>query len=80
MSIYTIVVEFPEGREPAIGLGTDILGGRAKSIAFFDYRDDFFTIVQRNKIENVLEQAEWDGHIEDGMASEIMDKIELLTK
>ncbi len=27
MSVYTLVVEFPDGKEPPIGPLTDILGG-----------------------------------------------------
>jgi hypothetical protein len=38
MSRYTFVVEYEDGKEPAIGSQTDILGGRLCYVAFDDIR------------------------------------------
>ncbi|WP_158782337.1 hypothetical protein [Pantoea sp. BAV 3049] len=80
MSKFTFVVEYEDGKEPVVNVGTQILSGKLCSISFFDYRDDFFTSQQRNKIENVLEEAEWDDHITGDEASLIMEKVEMMTQ
>uniref|UniRef100_UPI001AD8959A hypothetical protein n=1 Tax=Rahnella sp. ChDrAdgB13 TaxID=1850581 RepID=UPI001AD8959A len=36
MSKMTFVVDFPDGQEPAVGAGSDILGGKLVSVAFSD--------------------------------------------
>lgn len=38
MSKMSFIVEFEDGKEPAIGFATDILGGKLLSFAFSDIR------------------------------------------
>ncbi|MBH1918606.1 hypothetical protein [Serratia surfactantfaciens] len=38
MSKYTFVVEFEDGKEPGVGFGTKILGGKLCMVAFEDIR------------------------------------------
>lgn len=38
MSKYTLVVEFEDGKEPAVSGATEILGGRLSFVAFEDIR------------------------------------------
>jgi len=42
MSVYTLVVEFPDGKEPSVGAGMEVAGGRLVAAMWSDYRDDFF--------------------------------------
>ncbi|KGT95324.1 hypothetical protein NG99_04715 [Erwinia typographi] len=39
MSKMTFVVNFPDGQEPAVSAGTDILGGQLISVAFSDLNE-----------------------------------------
>lgn len=43
MSRYTFVVEFEEGKEPACGAGTEILGGKLCIVAFTDLHAEILT-------------------------------------
>lgn len=55
------------------------MGGKIVAVSFFDYRDDFFTTEQRDVIAGMVEDAEWHDHVEEQEATDIMDKVELLT-
>ncbi|WP_208952637.1 hypothetical protein [Rahnella sp. ChDrAdgB13] len=39
MGKMTFIVDFPDGQEPAVGAGTDILGGQFISVYFGDMRE-----------------------------------------
>lgn len=41
MSKMTFVVDFPDGLEPSVSAGTDILGGGLVSVAFKDLTEDY---------------------------------------
>ncbi|QIG05213.1 hypothetical protein [Proteus sp. ZN5] len=43
MGKMTFVVEYEDGKEPSINVGTEILGERLSAVAFYDYRDDLLT-------------------------------------
>ncbi|HGM6984049.1 hypothetical protein K1Y38_19105 [Serratia marcescens] len=43
MSKYTFVVEFEDGKEPACGAGTEILGGKLCIVAFTDLHAEMLT-------------------------------------
>lgn len=77
MSVYTLVVEFPDGQEPPIGPLTDILGGRAMTVAFFDHRDDHLSAEQASLIEKAVEEY-CENHDKDDL--DIWHKLQFLTK
>ncbi len=81
MSKMTFVVEFEDGKEPSVSFTDDFMGsgGRLRSAAFFDYKDDYFTQEQRNLIAAALEVLNWSGDITDEGAEGIMNKVEFLT-
>jgi len=79
MSKFTFVVEFEDGKEPAFGMGTEILGGRLCSASFFDYRDDHFTDDERDKITEVIEEAVSIGDMSEDLSSSLIEKLDLLT-
>ena len=55
MSKMTFVVEFEDGKEPPIGAGTQLFGGRLCSAAFYDYKDDYFSGQEAEIIEEALD-------------------------
>lgn len=81
MSRMTFVVEFEDGKEPAVSFSDNFMGsgGRLCSAAMYDYKDDSFTAEQRDLISAALEEFSWSGDISDEAASAIMDKVELFT-
>lgn len=79
MGKMTLVFEFEDGKEPVVNAGMEFVGGRIVAVSFFDYRDDFFTTEQRDVIAGMVEDAEWHDHVEEKEATDIMDKVELLT-
>ncbi|SQC92549.1 Uncharacterised protein [Cedecea neteri] len=40
MGKMTFVVDFPDGQEPAVSAGTDILGGKVEMVAWRDISED----------------------------------------
>lgn len=80
MSKFTFVVEYEDGKEPAVGTGTEILGGRLCSAAFFDYRTEHFTEEEANQVRDAIEEADWHGQIDEDAASSLINKLELLTQ
>ncbi|WAT06460.1 hypothetical protein O1V64_10940 [Rouxiella badensis] len=58
MSKVTFVVEYQDGEEPVINAGTQILGGRICSVAFFDYKDDHLAEAELSAVENSLNEAD----------------------
>ena len=80
MSKFTFVVEYEDGKEPAVGMGTEILGGRLCSAAFFDYTTEHFTEEETNQVRDAIEEAEWHGQIDDEASSLLIKKLELLTQ
>lgn len=79
MGKMTFVFEFEDGKEPVVNAGMEFMGGRIVAVSFFDYRDDFFTTEQRDVIAGMVEDVEWHDHVEEKEATDIMDKVELLT-
>lgn len=79
MGKMTYVFEYEDGKEPVVNAGMEYMGGRVVAVSFFDYRDDFFTTEQRDVIAGMVEEAEWHDHVEEQEATDIMDKVELLT-
>jgi len=75
----TFVVEFEDGKEPAVHAGMKFRGGRITAAAWSDYRDDFFTIEQAAVIRDLIEEVNWRGDLSDEEASEIWKKFGLLT-
>ncbi|WP_210502031.1 hypothetical protein [Pantoea ananatis] len=77
MSIYTLTVEFNDGEEPAIGPKTDILGGKAIRVAYFDVADDHFTAEQASLIESAIEEY-CDRHHKDDLG--VWHKLQFLSQ
>lgn len=80
MGKMTFVVEFEDGKEPPVGAGTEILGGRLQAASWSDYRDNFFTQEQMDEIVSALDEAEWHGQIDEQISTWIRSKLELLTE
>lgn len=81
MGKYTLVVEFEDGKEPAINGSVDVLGGRIVAAAFMDYRDDFFTENEAEAIEGIMDDSDMVEQWCEDMgvdADEITEKIRLL--
>ncbi len=79
MSKFTFVAEYEDGKEPLVGAGTQILGGKLCSVAFFDYKDDFFTEKQCDAITEAISDMSSHGLISGDDASSILEKVRLLT-
>lgn len=60
MGVMTFVVEYKDGKEPAIEKDLDILGGRLTAAAFYDYRDDLLTEDEALAITECLDSEEFD--------------------
>ncbi|MGC8427045.1 hypothetical protein ACP3S8_19970 [Mixta calida] len=82
MSKMTFVVEFEDGKEPVVGFTENFMGsgGKLCSVAFFDYKDDYFTEAESIHIADALEDAEWHGKIDEECASLLRHKLSLITQ
>ena len=78
MGKVTFVVEFQDGKEPAVNGQTEILGGRLSSILWADYRDDFFTDSQVDRVRSAFDDTALNDADAD-MQTEIINKMELMT-
>lgn len=77
MGKVTFVVVFEDGKEPAVNGHTEILGGRLASILWADYRDDFFTDAQIDRVRAAFDDTalnDADAEVQ----TEIINKMELL--
>lgn len=79
MSKMTFVVEFEDGKEPSVGAGMEVAGGRLVAAMWSDYRDDFFSEEQKDSIVEIIEEAEWHDQISEEKANELIEKLDLLT-
>lgn len=77
MGKVTFVVEFEDGKEPAVNGQTEILGGRLSSILWADYRDDFFTDSQVDRVRSAFDDTALNDADAD-MQTEIINKMELM--
>lgn len=80
MSKMTFVVEYEDGKEPAIGAGMEIYGGKLCSVTFMDYRDDHLTEADSNHITDAIDGSEWHGKIDEECASLLRHKLSLITQ
>lgn len=60
VSKVTFVVEYEDGKEPAVHAGMQFEGGRVVAVSFSDYRDSYFTEKQAEIIEECLGCASGD--------------------
>lgn len=79
-SRYTLVLEFDEGKEPALGFNQEVLGGNLVAAAFFDYRDDMLNQSELDSLEEVICESEdsdaWGEYQVD--SDEVIKKLRLL--
>lgn len=78
MGKVTFVVEYEDGKEPAVSFAMGVLGGKLSAVLWADYRDDFFSAEQ---VGAVREALKWDnnGIDDDEKHQEIINKMELMT-
>lgn len=79
MGRMTLVVEYEDGKEPSVGAGMEVAGGRIVAASWFDYRDDFFTGEQIDVMAKALEELNTQGEISDEDTSSLLEKLDLLT-
>jgi len=79
MGKMTFVVEFEDGKEPPVSADMDVAGGRLVAVSWSDYRDDFFTDEQRDKVTAALEEFNWQDEVSDEDTTAILEKLGLLT-
>lgn len=78
MGRVTLVVDFEDGKEPHVNGTTEILGGRLASILWADYRDDFFTDAQVDRVRSAFDDTEFND-ADASLQHEILNKMELMT-
>lgn len=78
MGKVTLLVEFEDGKEPAVSGSTEILGGRLSAVRWSDYRDDFFEAGEVDIVREALEEITHD-ETDSECHEEIIRKMEMLT-
>ncbi len=76
ISLFALIVEFEDGKEPPVSANLDVAGGRLVSVLFGDYRDDFFQPEEVDVVREALNELSVDN---DDAHAEIIQKMELLT-
>lgn len=56
MSKYTFIVEYEDGKEPAVGFGTKILGGRLCTVAFEDIRKNQLDEEEAHALKSFIDE------------------------